>query len=117
MKQIALFLALMLTFATVAVSAEKAEYDAAATGPYVATTVADADVSGVDTSVDLTGRVVRVMSDNKFLFTDGTGELVVYTDTRQLTNGQMKNAQVEVIGTIADSFMVTGVQAKAVVLR
>lgn len=117
MKQIALVLVLMLTVATAAVSAEKADYQVAAATPYTATTVADADASGVDTNVALSGRVVRVMSDNKFLFTDGTGELVVLTDTKPLMNGEMKDAQVQVIGTIAETFMVTEVKAKAVVLR
>ena len=84
---------------------------AAFAGPIKAKTVEEAKVSGVDTGVVLHGKVVKKINDHKFVFSDGTGELLVNVDGDAIENKDINNAKVDVNGMITQNFMYTEVRA------
>lgn len=116
--RIGMVIVLMLVVATAAMSAEV--YRAAVApaqavaGPFKATTIAEAKVSGVDTGVALSGQVVRMLKANEFLLRDETGELMVFTGEGDLDGVNIVNARVEVTGNISQNLMYTEVEAKTV---
>lgn len=118
MMRIGMVIVLMLVVATAAMSAEV--YRAASapaqvvSGPFKATTIAEAKASGVDTGVALSGQVVRMLKANEFLLRDETGELMVFTGEGDLDGMNIVNARVEVTGTISQNLMYTEVEAKTV---
>ncbi len=83
-------------------------------GHPVAKTVAEAKVSAVDTDVALTGRFVKKVNDNSYLFTDGTGELLVHMKDAGLVP-PLKADQVAVTGMVVQDFMYTEVRADSAV--
>ncbi|CCH47832.1 NirD/YgiW/YdeI family stress tolerance protein [Pseudodesulfovibrio piezophilus] len=85
-----------------------------AAGPYKATSVAEAKVSGIDTSVVLNGHFVRQIKDNEFLFADNTGELLLYVNDAGIQQAVNEKNEVQVEGMIVQNFMYTEVQACAV---
>ncbi len=89
----------------------------ATAGPVEAVTVAEAKVSSVDTGVVLTGQVVKVINENSFLFSDGTGELLVHVNGDMLDKEVMMKAEIDVAGRIVQDFMYTEVQAECVALH
>ncbi len=113
MKRMGMVLILMLVMAGTAMSAVKAE----SFGPYKATSVAEAKTCGVDTGVVLSGHLVRKVKDNVYLFSDGTGELLLQTEDGALDNVDMQHATVNVNGRIASSFMYTEVEATTVTVQ
>jgi uncharacterized protein YdeI (BOF family) len=116
MKQIVIGLLFILAMATAAMSAEKS-VAIVENGPVKAMTVAEAKVNGVDTQVDLTGHIVRVVKDNEVMFSDETGDLMVYMPKGALDGVDLKNARIEVVGTIAQNFMVTEVNASSIIVK
>lgn len=90
--------------------------DLQAAGAHMVTTVAEAKASGVDTEVELSGRIVKVIQDDKFLFSDGTGELLVLIDGH-MQDVNCENANVVVSGLIAQNFMYTEVKADSIAVR
>ncbi|MFH1914862.1 MAG: NirD/YgiW/YdeI family stress tolerance protein [Pseudomonadota bacterium] len=117
MMRIGMVLALSLLVVTGAISAElsqSAGSAVAATGPFVATSIAQAKASGVDTRVMLTGRVVKVIKSDEFLMADETGELLVFTPAGVLDGIDAAGATVEVVGRIDQNFMYTEIQAESV---
>ncbi|MEF2230580.1 MAG: NirD/YgiW/YdeI family stress tolerance protein [Pseudodesulfovibrio sp.] len=90
---------------------------ALAAGHPVATTVESAKVSGVDTDVRLDGHVVKQISDGKYLFADGTGELLVDILDPAQRNLAVEGAEIELTGNVVDNFMYTEVKADTVVAR
>nr|WP_287410275.1 NirD/YgiW/YdeI family stress tolerance protein [Pseudodesulfovibrio sp.] len=90
--------------------------DLQAAGPHIVTTVAEAKASGVDAEVELSGRIVKMIQDDKFLFSDGTGELLVLIDGK-MQDLNYENAKVVVSGLIAQNFMYTEVKADSIAVR
>ena len=90
---------------------------ALAEGHPVITSVENAKVSGVDSDVRLDGHMVKQISENKFLFNDGTGELLVYIDDPEQRNLAAQGAEIELTGSIVQNFMYTEVQATTVAAR
>ena len=82
-------------------------------GHPVAKTVAEAKVSAVDTDVALTGRFVKKINDGSFLFSDGTGELLVHVKGDELDQSLM-TADVDLTGMVVQDFMYTEVRADSV---
>lgn len=102
----------LVLFAMVATFAFTATPSMAAGHP-VATTAAVAKASGVDTDVCLDGQVVKVNGD-KFLFNDGTGELLVYIDDPEMQRIAASGHAVKIKGNIVQNFMYTEVKADSV---
>jgi len=82
-------------------------------GHPVAKTVAEAKVSAVDTDVALTGRFVKKINDGSFLFSDGTGELLVHVKGNEM-DPAMTTADVDLTGMVVQDFMYTEVRADSV---
>ncbi|AMK12790.1 MAG: NirD/YgiW/YdeI family stress tolerance protein [Pseudodesulfovibrio sp.] len=76
-------------------------------------TVADAKVSAVDTGVVLSGKVVKVINDHEFLFSDSTGELLVLTNGQKLDEALL-SGPVDITGQIVQDFMYTQVKADSI---
>ena len=110
MKRIALVVVFSLLFATAAISSETIQ----ATGPFKASTVAEAKVSGVETNVILSGHVVKMIQPNQFIFADGTGELIIFADADMLKDVDMNNANIKVTGLISQNFMYTEIEATTI---
>jgi len=85
-----------------------------AAGPTKVQTVAEAKVSSIDTNVSLTGKVVKVINGNSFLFSDGTGELLVHVTDGSLNKETLMKAEIDVTGMIVQDFMYTEVQATSI---
>lgn len=83
-------------------------------GPFKALTVEDAKVSGVDTGVVLTGHIVKVINDSKFVFTDGTGELLVNVNSKEINDRALVNKKIEISGVIEQNFMYTEIKADSI---
>lgn len=82
--------------------------------PVGVTTVADANVSGVDTDVSLTGHIVKVINEDRFVFTDGTGELLVYLGGLNVDENALMNKEININGMISQNFMYTEVKAASI---
>ncbi|NDV18600.1 NirD/YgiW/YdeI family stress tolerance protein [Pseudodesulfovibrio sp. JC047] len=107
MKRFSLiFLFLLCVFVTSAIA-----------GPTKVLTVAEAKASAIDTNVVLTGEVVKVINDKSFLFSDGTGELLVHVNDGEMNKVAAMKAEVDVTGLIVQDFMYTEVQATSVTAR
>ena len=112
MKRLSMvFVLLLFVFVTAAFAGQFST--SASAGPTILKTVAEAKVSEVDTNVALTGRVVKVINADSFLFSDGTGELLVHVKGGELDKNLL-TAQVDVNGMITQSFMYTEVSADSV---
>ena len=103
------FVLLLFVFVTAAFAGH---IDTASAGPVILKTVAEAKVSEVDSNVALTGRVVKVINEESFLFSDGTGELLVHV--RDGLASDLPTADVDVTGRIAQDFMYTEIAADSV---
>jgi len=110
------FSTLMMTLTMVATLALTASL-ALAEGHPVVTSVENAKVSGVNSDVRLDGHVVKQIADGKFLFDDGTGELLVYIEDPAMQTLAAGGSEIELTGSIVDTFMYTEVQASTVVAR
>ena len=86
-------------------------------GPIVVKTVDEAKVCGVDTNVTLHGKLVKKINDHKFVFSDGTGELLVEVEGNELSNKNLVNAEVDVTGMISQNFMYTEIEADSLSVR
>jgi len=89
----------------------------AVAGPTKVLTVAEAKASAVDTNVALTGQVVKVINDNSFLFSDGTGELLVHVSSNKMRSDAIAKAEIDVTGMIVQDFMYTEVQATSIAVH
>lgn len=87
------------------------------TGPLTVTTVAEAKATEANTDVALTGHMVKAVSDNRFVFSDGTGELFVTVDGDKVNTAALANHEIDVNGMIVGDFMYTEVQADSIVVH
>ena len=87
------------------------------TGPLTVTSVAEAKATEANTGVVLTGHMVKAVSDNRFVFSDGTGELFVSVDGDQVDTAALANHEIDVKGMIVGDFMFTEVKADSVVVH
>ena len=82
---------------------------AAFAGPIKVKTVEEAKASDVGTIVELQGKLVKKINDRKFVFSDGTGELLVNVKGDDLKTKNLSNAKIEVDGVISQILMYTEV--------
>jgi len=107
MKKISLVFILLVCFFVTSAAAGSAKVQ----------TVAEAKASGIDTGVSLTGQVLKVINDKSFLFSDGTGELLVHTDNGDLLKDSLVQARIDVTGMIVQDFMYTEIQAASITVH
>jgi len=104
---------LILALAILAISATTC----LAAGHPVITTVDEAKASGVDTDVSLTGHIVNKVQGDEYIFSDGTGELLLYIDDASAQQALNNSSNLQVKGRIVRNFMYTEVKAKDVTVR
>ena len=80
-------------------------------------TVAEAKASAVDTDVELTGRIVKVINNDSVLFSDNSGELLVHMPNAEANKDAILKADVNVNGKIVQNFMYTEVNADSVTMH
>lgn len=76
-----------------------------------------AKATEANTDVALTGHMVKAVSDNRFVFSDGTGELFVTVDGDKVNTAALANHEIDVNGMIVGDFMYTEVQADSIVVH
>lgn len=113
MKRFSLALMLVITVCVATAFAATSFADSFTAHSVKVQTVADAKVSAVDTGVVLSGKVLKVINDHEFLFSDGTGELLVMTNGQKLDQSLLAGP-VDVTGQIIQDFMYTQVKAESI---
>ena len=108
MKRISMILVLLVMAFSASISL--------AAGHPVVTTVAEAKASGVDTDVSLNGHIVNKIQGDEYIFSDGTGELLLYIDDTSAQQALNNSKDLQVKGSIVRNFMYTEVQAQNVVV-
>ena len=88
-----------------------------ASGQPKASTVAEAKASGVDTNVVLSGHIVKKIQANEFIFSDGTGELLLYIDDADMQQMANETNVLDVEGVIVRNFMYTEVKVDTAKIR
>ncbi|WP_316897839.1 NirD/YgiW/YdeI family stress tolerance protein [Pseudodesulfovibrio indicus] len=106
-------LALMLVVSLFVATAFAASAESFTAHSVKVQTVADAKVSAVDTGVVLSGKVVKIINDHEFLFSDSTGELLVLTNGQKLDQALL-TGPVDITGQIVQDFMYTQVKADSI---
>ena len=117
MKRFTLTLMLVLTVFVATAFAATSFADSFVHHSVKAHTVAEAKACSVDTGVELTGRIVKVINNDSVLFSDNTGELLVHMPNAEAAKNALMQADVNVNGKIVQDFMYTEVKADSVTMH
>ncbi|WP_419784619.1 NirD/YgiW/YdeI family stress tolerance protein [Maridesulfovibrio sp.] len=78
------------------------------------TTVAEARVSGADTKAKVKGHIVRKINDNKYVFQDKTGEIIIDLSPKAGSLPVDANAEVEIEGRVEQDLVFAGIEAQKI---
>ena len=76
------------------------------------TTVAEARVSGADTKAVVKGHIVRKINDNKYVFQDKTGEIIIDLSPKAGSLPVDANAEIEIEGRVEQDLVFAGIEAR-----
>ncbi len=109
MKKMSVLFLLLLVIVAAAATSETLEFKAKNV-----TTVAEARVSGADTKAVVKGHIVRKINDNKYVFQDKTGEIIIDLSSKAGSLPADTNAELEIEGRVEQDLVFAGIEAQKI---
>ncbi len=82
--------------------------------PANVTTVAEARVSGAETKAVLHGHFIKKINDNKYVFQDSTGEIIVDLSADKAGSLPAGSAEVALEGVVEQDIVFAGIEAQKI---
>jgi len=109
MKKMSVLFLLLLVIVAAAATSETLDFKSKDV-----TTVAEARVSGADTKAKVKGHIVRKINDNKYVFQDKTGEIIIDLSPKAGSLPVDANAEVEIEGRVEQDLVFAGIEAQKI---